>query len=104
VGVHPYVVNLREITSPKPGRRAVVEQNESLTQAFLRRLQQEVSRRHLEHEVASYGESNPFPVVTLTCSPAVAQLIAGMSEVTDVYRDDDPSLGVVEPIRERRRR
>lgn len=77
-------------------RRAVHDQYSSATQAFIEHLRRELEVYELAAEVGDYGEPNPFPVVTLTCSERVASVIEKMPEVLDIYRDDEPSLGIVE--------
>ncbi len=76
-------------------RRAVHDQYSAVTQTFIKHLQRELQEQELAEEVADYGEPNPFPVVTLTCSERVASVIEKMPEVLDIYRDDEPSLGIV---------
>ncbi len=45
----------------------------SMTRTFIEHLQRELQEQKLSAEVADYGEPNPFPVVTLTCSEGVAR-------------------------------
>ncbi len=113
-GMFPFVINLREQlmdsasatkasgnksstkNSSSTSRRAVHDQYSSVTQTFIEHLQRELQEQELVAEVAGYGEPNPFPVITLTCSERVASVIEKMPEVLDIYRDDEPSLGIVE--------
>lgn len=96
-GMHPYVINLSDATSQEStNRRSAVDHYTQMTGHFLRDLGAELQRKHLADQVAQIGPPSPFPVVTLTCTPAVAEIIESMAGVSEVYRDDEPSMGFVE--------
>lgn len=94
-GSRPYVVNLRIEESPRRGRAAVARAHEHAASRFVARLQAELDRRGLGRQLHAVADAGPLPVVTLTCTPEVARLIASMPEVLDVYPDDQPALELV---------
>jgi hypothetical protein len=88
-GMFNYVVTLREEEQAPTGRRAIYDRNLARTSTFQRGLLRTLEERGLLGELGGMGESMGFPVVTLTATPQVAQVIESLPEVESVYRDDD---------------
>ena len=92
-----YVVILKEQASLQmktPGRKAVYERNVLHTTDFQRKLWQELDERGLRSQVAGIAEPLGFPLITLTCTPEVAQAIRSLPGVETVVQDDN-NLGLV---------
>ena len=97
-GMHHYVVNLTEVHFPKdahPGRAEVYRTYTNHAAGFVGHLRDVLARKGLGDQVAGFGEVGGLPIVTLTCTPAVAKLIETMPGVTGVYADDSGTFALV---------
>ena len=97
-GMHQYVVNLvpPDVPETPPGGRRSVTVNPvtEVAVAFVARARAELAKRGLENQVDGFGEAYGVPVVTLTATPAVAEVLRQIPGVEAVYQDDAGSLGL----------
>jgi hypothetical protein len=86
------VVNLRDDDGAEGlGRGELIRHYGGMARRFFDHLREEMNRRQLDGPILAVDDQSPLPVVTLTCSSDVAELIGNLPEVLDVYRDEDPS-------------
>jgi hypothetical protein len=94
--MRPYVVNLTALSfPPRTSRGEVVNAYAAQAAAFFQRLRAALEEAGLMDQVAGFGEAGGLPVVTLTCTPEVADLIARLPGVSGVYPDDAGMLGLL---------
>jgi hypothetical protein len=91
-----YVVNLSALDFPQHTPRAqVVSAYTAQASNFFKSLRAALDQSHLTKEVVHYGEAGGLPVVTVTCTPKVAELIRKLPGVSGVYADDAGTLGLL---------
>ncbi len=90
-GMADYIVILKEasIHSEALGRREIYERNLGQAAEFQRKLRHWLDERGLSSQVAGMAEPTGFPLITLTCTLAVAKAIELLPEVDSVVRDSN---------------
>jgi len=90
-GMQQYLVMLREEKplGKRPKRGDVVDQNLDLTRRFQRNLRKSLEEHGLWSQVAHMGEPMAFPLVTLSCTPEVADFVAKLPDVEEVVQDSE---------------
>jgi hypothetical protein len=95
-GMRDYVVLLKEreaISLPqRQGRSAIFEANVSRNQAFLVKLEHWLNENNMRSQLGGVGEAMGLEIITLTCTPAVAQAIKGFAEVEVVVPDSGQAM------------
>jgi hypothetical protein len=96
-GMRDYVVLLKEQEEPASpqGRAAIYQANVGRNKAFLASLERWLDEHDMRSQVAAVGELMGLEVITLTCTPAVAQAIKSFPEVELVVPDSDGSLRAI---------
>jgi hypothetical protein len=90
-GMHQYVVNLippDQSDGSAGARSGVVDAYTRVAAAFVERARKELVKRGLADQVDGFGEAYGLPIVTLTATPAVAEVLRQIPGVEAVYRDD----------------
>ena len=90
-GMHQYVVNLSPPEPPGGAagtRSGTVDAYTRVAAAFVERARKELAKRGLEDQVNGFGEAYGLPIVTLTATPAVAEVLRQIPGVEAVYQDD----------------
>lgn len=88
--MHDYVVLLKEEPAKKgaaAGRREIYEHNVGRAAEFQRKLRLLLDERDMNSQVAGIAEAMGFPVVTLTGTPEVAEVIGSLPEVDSIIQD-----------------
>ena len=96
-GMHQYVVNLVPPDLPEgpaAARSGVVDAYTRVAAAFVELARKELAKRGLENQVDGFGEAYGLPVVTLTATPAVAEVLRQIPGVEAVYQDDAGKSGI----------
>ena len=95
-GLRRYVISLGppQADETPPSRAGVVRRGTQRTEAFLTRLRQWVHDSGMDDQVSEFGEPMAFPMVTVTCTPAVAERIERLPEVEAVMPDEE-AFGIV---------
>lgn len=92
VGMENYIVTLKEGKEARPevmGRRELYEAGVARTAEFQRKLRAWLDEQGVSAQVAAIGEPTIFPMIMLTCTPAVAKMIETLPEVDSVLRDSE---------------
>ena len=89
-----YLIALKEpaLATDRPTRGDVFGNNLTLTTAFRKNLELWLGEHQLDRQVADIGEPNGFPVLSLTCTPQVAEKIASIPGVEWVVPDDNHAM------------